>query len=349
PLRAALGWLIGWPDLARRKSRVPNAQLRGNRGAAGMPSQAELWGEALQHNFEQMMNTTQLRPRDTKRERLMQRGTEVMNRFVTQPVITAPWNAGVVGPQRRLETTQYSFAEFREIRRMLGGTINDVVLAVVTESAARYLKAHGEPVEHEYLRIMCPVSVRREDESGALGNRVSAMYPTLPAWPMNISERLAAVIEETTRLKANLEPQALELLTESSPYVSPVAMAQTLLVGSPFDPTAAAARFPVPVLPSFGPRPPLTGFNFTCTNVPGVQVPQYIAGYKVTDTYGTLMLSGTLGFGVVVGSYDQRLYFNFTSDPRLMPDVELMRDGVDEAFAELLDLARTQNAAQVNA
>lgn len=124
-------------------------------------------------------------------------------------------------------------------------------------------------------------------------------------------------------------------------------MAQTLLVGTPFDPTRIAALLPAPVTPNLGARPPLVGFNFTCTNVPGVQVPQYIAGHKVLDLYGTLMLSGTLGYGVVVASYDQRLYFNFTSDPRLMPDVELMRSGVEEAFAELHDLARS--AAQANA
>lgn len=186
-----------------------------------LPLPVELWTEALQHNFDQIMNNFSLRPRDTRRERLLQRGTEVMSRFMTQPVITAPWNAGIVGPKRRLESTQYDFAEFREIRRALGGTINDVVLAVVSESAARYLQAHAESTEHQYLRIMCPVSVRREDETGTLGNRVSAMYPLLPAWPMSMRERLATVIEETQRLKANLEPQALELLMESSPYVPP--------------------------------------------------------------------------------------------------------------------------------
>lgn len=314
-----------------------------------LPSPVELWSEALQHNLGEMMKTARIRPRDATRERLLQRGTEVMTRFMTQPVMTAPWNAGIVGRKRSLDTTHYDFARFREIRRALGGTINDIVLAVVTESAARYLNAHAEPAENAYLRIMCPVSVRREDEGGALGNRVSAMYPMLPAWTMSMSERFATVIEETERLKANREPQALELLMESSPYVPPIAMAQTLLVGSPFDPTAAAAQFPAPVLPSFGPRPPLVGFNFTCTNVPGVQVPQFIAGHKVLHIYGTLMLSGTLGFGVVVASYDQRLYFNFTSDPRLMPDVELMRTGVEDAFAELLDLAQTKSAALANA
>lgn len=314
-----------------------------------LPSPVELWSEALQSNFDAMTQMVRPHPRDATRERLLQRGTEVMTRFMTQPVITAPWNASIVGPKRSLQTTEYDFSEFREIRRAFGGTINDLVLAVVTESAARYLKAHGEPADDAYLRIMCPVSVRREDENATLGNRVSAMYPMLPAWTMRMTERLTTVIEETERLKANQEPQALELLMESSPSVPPVAMAQTLLVGSPFDPTAVAARFPIPVLPSIGPRPPLTGFNFTCSNVPGVQVPLYIAGHKVLHTYGTLMLSGTLGFGVVVGSYDQRLYFNFTSDPRLMPDVELMRTGVEDAFAEILDLARTQDAAQTSA
>jgi diacylglycerol O-acyltransferase len=311
-----------------------------------LPSPVDLWAEALQHNFDEMIRTVRIRPRDAQRERLLQRGTEIMTRFMTQPVVTAPWNAGIVGRKRRLQSTQYRFAEFREIRRALGGTINDVVLAVVTESAARYLEAHSESVANQYFRVMCPVSVRREDETGTLGNRVSAMYPTLPAWSMDIGERFAAVVEETVRLKANLEPQALELLMETSPYVPPVAMAQTLLVGTAFDPTALAAQFPTPAAPNFGTRPPLVGFNFTCTNVPGVQVPQYIAGHKVLDLYGTLMLSGTLGYGVVVASYDQRLYFNFTCDPRLLPNVELMRSGVEDAFAELHEFAETQGAAK---
>lgn len=309
-----------------------------------LPTQPELWTEALTHNFEAMMKAARFRPQDSLRDRLLQRGTEVMNRFMTEPVITAPWNAGQVSAKRHLAYTEYGFSDFREVRRALGGTINDIVLTVVSESAARYLEEHNQQSNNRYFRLMCPVSVRREDEGGSLGNRVSAMYPVLPAWPMAIKERLDLVIEETERLKANREPQALELMMESSPYVPPIAMAQTLLVGTPFDPTALAARFPPPVLPNPGLLPPLIGFNFTCTNVPGVQVPLYIAGHKVLHTFGTLMLSGNLGFGVAVLSYDQRLYFNFTSDQRLMPDVELMRSGVDDAFSELLELARSHSA-----
>ncbi len=275
----------------------------------------------------------------------VRRGTEVATRFLTSPVIQAPWNAGMVGPKRKLAWTRHPFAEFREIRRSFGGTINDVVLTVVTEAAARYLAAHDEPAENQRFRVMCPVSVRREDERGELGNRVSGIFPLLPAWPMDVVERLQAVREETERIKANQEAQALEMVMESMPEIPPVAMAQTLLIGTPFDPTAWTATAPPPVPPRFGPRLPFFGFSFTCTNVPGVQVPQFIAGYKVLYTVLALMLSGPLGYGVAVSSYNQDLFFHLMSEPRLLPDVERMREGVDEAFYELLQEARRADAS----
>ncbi len=312
-----------------------------------MPGPLELVTEALTENLVALVETaiSGTRQPDRERDELMRRGTEVMTRLMTQPVFQAPFNAAVVGPKRKVSWTKRPFSEFREIRRAFGGTINDAVLTVVTESAARYLKHHGEPVENQQLRLMVPVSVRREGEAGTLGNRVSAMYPVVPASPLDVTERLRLVREETERIKANKEPQALELLLESAPPVAPVAMAQTLLVGTPFDPTVLAARSPLPAPPRFGPRLPLYGFNFTCTNVPGVQVAQYIAGHKVVDTIGAMMLSGTLGYGVAVGSYNQEMFFSFTSDPRLLPDIERMRDGVDAAFQELLNEARSRNAA----
>ena len=219
-----------------------------------------------------------------------------------------------------------------------------MVLAVVSESAARYLKKHDELTENQHFRVMCPVSVRREDERGELGNRVSGIFPMLPAWPMDMVERLEAVRQETERIKANQEAQALEMIMETMPEVPPVAMAQTLLVGTPFDPSAWAAAMPPPVPPRFGPRPPFFGINFTCTNVPGVQVPQYIAGHKILYTVLALMLSGTLGYGVAVSSYNQELFFHLICEPRLLPDVELMRTGVDDAFEELLQKARSAAA-----
>lgn len=272
----------------------------------------------------------------SERAELLRRAAESMTRFLAEPVLTAPWNAAPVGPRRNFLWCKYSFADFRRIRSAFGGTINDVVLAVATEAAARYLKAHDERTAGRHLRIMCPVNVRTEDERGALGNRVSGIFPVFDAEPMEITERLHKVRWETEQIKNNREAQAMQLLTQATPTVPPLAMAQTWLVGTAWDPSALLASFPLPVPPNFGPRLPMLGFNFTCTNVPGVQTTQYLAGRRILDNLGVLMLSGTLGYGIVITSYNQNIYFNFICDPRLMPDLELMATGVDDTFGELL-------------
>ena len=193
-------------------------------------------------------------------------------------------------------------SEFREIRRAFGGTINDIALAAVSEGAARYLDAHNEQNEGRNFRVMCPVNVRTESEGGDLGNLVSAIFPMLPASKMEITERLAAVVKETRRIKEGQEAQAMTYMQESSVSVPPVFMAPLLLVGTAFDPTRIAANNPLPVLPPLGARPPGFGVNFVLTNVPGVQVPQYIAGKEIIATLGLMMLTGNMGLAVAVGS-----------------------------------------------
>jgi WS/DGAT/MGAT family acyltransferase len=314
-----------------------------------VPGPMERFNRALRDNLQALGESTRaamtggvpmLSALTGERGELLGRALRVMQRFVTQPVVTAPFNAGLVGPRRRLRFMKKSFGEIREIRRALGGTINDVVLTVVSEAMARYLAVHGERTAEQYLRIMCPVNVRTESEEGALGNKVSAIFPVLPAWPMEVSKRLTAVCAETNRIKDSQEAQALALLTNSDTGIWPVAMAPTQLVGTPWDPTRLLARFPMPVMPKLGWRPPNFGINFVCTNVPGVQVPQYLKGHKVTDTIGVLVLSGNVGYSVTIMSYNQELFFCLICEPRLLPDLEVMLDAADDAFEELLAAAR---------
>lgn len=308
------------------------------------PGHLELLTEAVRENFESMVEEVQRPwPTDEKSRSLLANATKAMSRFVSEPAVLAPWNAGMVGPKRKMRWTIHPFSEFREIRRAFGGTINDVVLAAVTEGAARYMAQHDEDTGGRPLRLMCPVSVRTEDEQGALGNRVSGIFPALPATPMPILERYHAVLAETESIKRNEEAQALTLMNESTPSFPAALMAPTLLVGTAFDPTSFAAQYPGPVLPNFGPRPPYFGFNFTCTNVPGVQVPMYIAGHRMETMLGVLMLGGPLGYGVAVSSYNQEMVFAMIGETRLMPDLDTMADAVESAFTELLAEARKIN------
>jgi diacylglycerol O-acyltransferase / wax synthase len=310
------------------------------------PSATERFNEALSENLEDLsqFNWSQMFNTSADQRALMQRATKVVSDFVTKPVITAPFNAGFVGPQRRLAWMKQSFSEIREIRRALGGTINDVVLTVVSEAVAQYLKDHGENTTDQHMRIMCPVNVRTESQQGALGNQVSAIFPVLPAWPMPPAQRLSAVCAETEKIKQNQEAQALTLLQESAPEPWPVALWPTQLVGTAYDPTALAARVPLPVLPQ-GIRPPNIGYNFTCTNVPGAQVPQYLCGHRILDQVGLLILTGNVGFSVTILSYNKTLFFGFICEPRLLPDIEKINTAAQATFDALLEKARERTAS----
>jgi diacylglycerol O-acyltransferase / wax synthase len=310
-----------------------------------LPTSAELFSRAMRDNLERLAKSDPVRAfrTATNQQALLRRAFDVMSRFAARPAVMAPFNSGLVGPKRRLRWMKKSLGEIREIRRGLGGTINDVVLTVVSEAVARYLVALGERVDGQHMRIMCPVNVRTEAQEGALGNQVSAIFPMLPAWPMNPATRLGAVCAEVERIKEEQEAQALTMLQNTVPEPWPIALAPTQLVGTPRDPTAFAARFPLPLLPALGGwRPPNFGLNFVCTNVPGVQVPQYLCGHRVLDTIGVLVLSGNIGLGVTILSYNQALYFSFICEPRLLPDLEVLTNAAEAAYGELLNAARAR-------
>ena len=310
-----------------------------------IPTAAQLMSDAIAENMRHFDtdNPMQLLARAVNNAKMLAKAAEVMGRFVQLPVITAPFNAGAVGPQRKVGWMQKPFADIRNIRKHLGGTINDIVLVVVSEAVARYLQSHDEHVDGEYMRIMCPVNVRTESQEGALGNQVSAIFPRLSAQPMDCLQRLNAVVAETERIKRDEEAQALTVMQDSMPNIPPVAMLASQLIGTSLDPTVFASRFLAPVIPSVGGyRPPHLGYNFTCTNVPGVQVPQYMCGYEVTDTIGLLVLNGNVGFSITILSYNKKLFFSFICEPRLLPDLDHIVTAADDVFQELLAAAATK-------
>jgi hypothetical protein len=243
--------------------------------------------------------------------------------------------------------SRQSFTDFRAIRSAFGGSVNDVVLAILTEGAARYLQHHGYAVEGQQLCIGCPVNVRHKSEKSSLGNRVSMMFPTAPAEPMDIIERLQLIHEETERIKAAGSAQALEALMglgEAIPpsMVGPAARAATTMM----DVAGRMAKWT-----DWKPRPdgfglPAFGINFIATNVPGVQVQQYINGHLCLDMVPLVPLGATMGYAVAILSYYKNLNFGMMADPRVMPDVALMKAFVDDAFAEMKRRCAEKTAAK---
>jgi diacylglycerol O-acyltransferase / wax synthase len=271
-----------------------------------------------------------------ERAAMIAKAMRVITELASRPLVATPWNGIPITQRRALGWTRHSFAEFRAIREVFGGSVNDVVLTVLTEGAARYLKHHGYPGENRVFCVGCPVNVRHKTEQTSLGNRVSMMFPTTPAEPMDVVERLEQIKHETERIKAEGYAQALELLITLGDNIPPTligalsrvalgAMDAASSLAERFNWTPRAGRFTLPAI----------GINFIATNVPGVQVPLYLLGHQCLDMIPLVPLAATVGYGVAMLSYNQNLYFGFSAEPRVMPDVELMRSYVDDAFAEL--------------
>ncbi len=250
-----------------------------------------------------------------------------------RPAVAAPWNRGVVTKARSFAWLRYAYNDVRAIRKAFGGTVNDVVLAALGEGAARYLKHHGCNPRGLPLRIGCPVSVRGPEQMESLGNRVSMMFAELEAAPMDPAARLKAVSNETGRIKSANEPKALDQLMTAADLVPPSLIGLVSSFGTGAIDTAARLAERAPWVARIVAPPPV--INFIATNVRGPQLPAYLAGHVMLDYVGMIPLGADLGCGVVISTYNRNLYIALMAAPNLMPDVELMKAYVDDAFREL--------------
>ncbi len=229
---------------------------------------------------------------------------------------------GPVSTQRAVAWVLVSFTEVRAIRAVLGGTVNDLVLAVVAGALGRYLRHHGTPTQGLELRAMCPVSMRRAEGRGELGNQVSMMIAPL----------YVGILDPVERLKA--ERAAMERLKEQDQAGGFYAMTAQ---GNTTPPWVQAMAGQIEV--------PNTLLNTVSTNIPGPQVPLYLAGHRLLDSFGFGMLSANIGLFNAITSYNQVLSIGATVDPTQVPDVWFYADCLKESFAELREGAEQVAAA----
>ncbi|MCA9774537.1 MAG: DUF1298 domain-containing protein, partial [Myxococcales bacterium] len=235
-----------------------------------------------------------------------------------RPSLDTPLNRPI-GPHRRFDWTTMDLDEVKRVKKALGGTVNDVVLAAVAGAVGRYLESHGVP-EHDQrnsdFRVFCPVSVRRAGERGALGNRVSSMIARLPIYERHPVRRLNAVSRTMGDLKKSKQALGAEILTSVSEWTSP-----TLI--------SAAARI------SFRNR----ASNMVVTNVPGPQIPLYLLGAKMLETYPMVPLFMNQCLGIALFSYAGALHWGLNADWDQIPDLHEFVAALEESFGELRDAA----------
>ena len=240
---------------------------------------------------------------------------------LVQPAPATPFNHPVSG-NRSYAVVALSFGEIRGVRGVLGGTINDVVLSALSGGMGVYLREKGISTDRMELRAMVPVNVRTEADKTALGNAVSMLIAPLPVGLLDPVQRHKAVIAGMGRLKTANQAGGFALMTRLTEQVPPALQA---LAGT-MAPNGQSL------------------FNLICTNVPGPQIPLYIAGRKIEELWPLVPLSAGLGLNVCLTSYNGVLYWGICADPRLVPDVDRVAALIRESFDELKAAATAASA-----
>jgi diacylglycerol O-acyltransferase len=230
---------------------------------------------------------------------------------------------GPIGPHRRYAWASTTVDDIKLVRKGLGGTFNDVVLAAITRGFRDLLLSRDESVDR-VVRTLVPVSVRPRDSSGkAVGdgtfeNKVSAMFAELPVGLSDPVERLKAIGQQMAGLKESKQAVAGEALTSLSGFAPPVLLALGARLAS---------------------RAGQRNINTVTTNVPGPQTPLYVAGRRMLKAYPYVPLGGQIRIGVAIFSYDGEVNFGVTGDYDSAPDIDVLCCGIEEGMAELVKLS----------
>jgi WS/DGAT/MGAT family acyltransferase len=235
-------------------------------------------------------------------------------RSASRPAPANPLNAPI-GKQRRYGTSAAPLDDYKAIRKEHGGTVNDVVLAVVTGALRRWMTTRGEPVRAATaLRAMVPVSVRARSGGGRLGNQISAYFVDLPVGEPDPVARLKTVTAAMAGHKSSGQ-----------------AIGASALIG--------LVGLATPTLHSMSAR--LTSsmssrvFNVVVTNVPGPQFPLYAMGARMRDMYPVVPLAKGQAVSIGITSYDGGIFYGLNADRDAMGDVDVLADAIGASLDEL--------------
>jgi diacylglycerol O-acyltransferase / wax synthase len=236
------------------------------------------------------------------------------------PAPPSPYNRPV-GGDRRFTWVSTRLDDVKAIKNELGGTINDVVLAVVSLALRRDLRRRGCDLPE--LKAFVPISIRTEDQRGETGNQVAGMIVELPVGCKDPAECLKRISRLTAEMKESGQAVGAQALTGLTGFAPPNLLDQAGRV-------IARQRF----------------INLVVTNVPGPQHPLSLDGAELKEVIPMVPLGMNLAFGVAIVSYNGRMTFGLMADFDALPDLELIAADFETALRELMEAAGVSGEAQ---
>jgi diacylglycerol O-acyltransferase / wax synthase len=241
------------------------------------------------------------------------------------PAPETPLNVEI-GPHRRYAVVRNRLDDFRYVKGVLGGTVNDVVLTVVSGALARWLRSRGVRTEGLELRALVPVSIRPKDQRHALGNQIVLMRGPLPVYIRDPVARMRFVKQQMDGLKESKQAVGARVLADVQQMAPPTILAQ-----------ASRLQFSTRL------------FNLIVTNVPGPQFPIYMLGRQMLNFFPIAFLPKSHGLAIAIMSYNGAIDFGLLGDYDALPDIETIADGIEDGLAQLRTAARAKEARAAGA
>jgi diacylglycerol O-acyltransferase / wax synthase len=289
-----------------------------------IPTDIELVGWAMNSLSRQPIQAVKAVRRTT-------RAALSLRRRNRQPGVTpppAPFSAPntslntAITPHRRFAFAQVQLDDVKMVKNKLGGTVNDVVLAICAGALRSYLQDRGEHVT-DPLVAMVPISVRTEDQQGAMGNRVSSMLTSLATDIADPVERLHAISAGTTNAKEQDKAIGAETLMDWAEFAAPGLAARAARLYSSMK--LADRHRPI--------------FNVTISNVPGPDFPLYSAGARMVAYYPMGPIADGGALNITVMSYMGTMCFGLVACRETVPEVWSIAHGLRAALDELVKAA----------
>ena len=247
------------------------------------------------------------------------RSRALVEMLVRSELIAAPQSSlnVPIGGKRRVQTVEVPLRSLRDIKSRLGGTVNDVILAVIASGLRDLLLARGEDPPASGLRAMVPVNVRSAGDRLALGNRVSSLFVPIAVAEADMLQRYRRQVEDAEDLKAGDQGMGTSAVLDLTGHAPPIL--HSMVARSLY-----ATRL----------------FNLTITNVPGPQQPLYSFGSKMLSVWPVVPLASEHCLGIAIFSYDGSVFITANGDYDSTHDLDVLMDGIGAAIGELESLER---------
>ncbi len=217
-----------------------------------------------------------------------------------------------IGPNRRIEWVKFDFEQLKQVQNAAGGTVNDVVLAVVAAALAKFSHRRGQRTEGLKLFSMVPVSTRAAGDCSLFGGSTTVIRSPLPLDVKDPIQLLRDVRRGMVEVKESGQITGTKAISDINDFLPPILLDQTSRL-------------------NFSTRL----FNLIVTNMHGPQTPLYLLGRPLLDLRAITLLPKRHALAIAVISFRDSINFSFIADPDVLPDLQMLREDTERAFAEL--------------